>query len=404
MAVSATRRRLTDVIGTIRKLATFAVAGATATFGLVALTTGGTHAATPAVATTTTSTTVPLSSVHVKLTKVVSGLVEPTAIAWRPGDSRMYVAEQTGRVRIVDKGLVVGTSLTVTVSGGNEQGLLGLTFSRDGTKMYVDFTDVNGDTHVVEYPMIGDKADVAHRRLLIFQKQPYANHNGGQVTIGPDNLLYIAFGDGGSAGDPQGNGQKLSTWLGKILRIDPRPTATKPYGIPPTNPFVGQTAVKPEIYMYGLRNPWRFSIDRATHDFWIGDVGQASYEEVDYAPAGQAGQNWEWNLREGFHAYLGARPPGGRDPILERPHTLGDCAITGGYVYRGSVIPALRGAYVFGDFCTGEIRAVTQSAGKVTQNADLNINVAQLTTFGEGTYGELYAASRTGTIYRVAPA
>jgi glucose/arabinose dehydrogenase len=158
------------------------------------------------------------------------------------------------------------------------------------------------------------------------------------------------------------------------------------------------------IWMYGLRNPWRFSFDRQTNAMWIGDVGQDLYEEIDYAPAGQKGINWGWNLREGFHAYNGgAKPPGARDPILERPHTAGDCAITGGYVYRARKIANFFGAYVFGDTCTGELRAVVQKNGKVTQSRDLNLNVSQISTFGQGPFGGLYAASLTGTIYALVP-
>ena len=152
--------------------------------------------------------------------------------------------------------------------------------------------------------------------------------------------------------------------------------------------------------MYGLRNPWRFSFDRTTHDMWIGDVGQNLYEEVDYAPAGQSGINWGWNLREGFHPYNGgAKPPGARDPILERPHSAGDCAIIGGYVYRGTAISNFNGAYVFGDECTGEVRAVVQQGGKVVQSKDLLVNIPQLTSFGQGPLGSIYAASRAGKLY-----
>ena len=357
--------------------------------------------------TTTTTTTVPpnLAAVHVKLLPFASGLDLPDALAWRAGDNRMYVAQQSGSVVIVDKGKIVKKVLSLTVSHGSEQGLLGLAFSHDGTKMYVDFTDVNGDTHVVEWTMAGDHPDLTKRRQLLFQKQPFPNHNGGEVMIGPDNMLYIGFGDGGGAGDPSGNGQKLSTLLGKILRIDPRPNGTAPYTIPPNNPFLHTAGARPEIWMYGLRNPWRFSIDRVTRDTWIGDVGQALYEEIDYAAAGQSGINWGWNKREGLHPYNGgAEPAGARDPLLERAHTLGDCAITGGYVYRAHSIPGLTGAYVYGDFCTGDLHAVAQQNGAVTQSADLGLNVPQLTTFGEGPAGGLYAVSRAGNVFAIAPA
>jgi glucose/arabinose dehydrogenase len=344
-----------------------------------------------------------LSAVRVRLQLVASGLTDPIAIAWRALGGRMYVAEQDGHVRIVDGGRVVATALTLAVSTGGEQGLLGLAFSRDGTKMYVNYTDPAGDSHVVEYTMSGTTA-VSPRQLL-FQDQPYANHNGGQVTIGADNMLYIGFGDGGSGGDPQGNGQNLNTWLGKILRIDPRPRSGHAYRIPLGNPFPHTAGVRPEIWMYGLRNPWRFSLDRATADIWIGDVGQDHFEEIDYARQGHSGINSGWARREGKHPFQGGtRPPGAHDPLVERSHVSGDCAIVGGYVYRGKAIGALRGAYVYGDFCTGVLRAVVQSSGTVTQSAPLRLNVPALSTFAEGPGGELRAVSHNGNIYSIVPA
>jgi glucose/arabinose dehydrogenase len=344
-----------------------------------------------------------LPAARVRLRLEASGLTDPIAIAWRAGDSsrRMYVAEQDGHVRIVDNGRIAGTALTLTVSHGSEQGLLGLTFSHDGKKMYVDYTDPAGDTHVVEYTMSG--AQAVSPRQLLFQDQPFDNHNGGQVTLAADNMLYIGFGDGGSGGDPQGNAQNRNTFLGKILRIDPRPLNGSPYRIPPGNPFVGQAGVKQAIWMYGLRNPWRFSLDRATGDMWIGDVGQEHFEEIDYTRHDRAGINFGWNLREGAHPYNGGTaPPGAHGPLLERSHATGDCAIVGGYVYRGTVIGALRGAYVYGDFCTGKLFAAVQSNGTVTQRRDLGLNVPQLSTFAQGPKGELHAASHGGNIYVIA--
>jgi glucose/arabinose dehydrogenase len=348
-----------------------------------------------------------LSLARVKLVQIASGLTRPVALAWRVGDGgRVYVAEQSGHVRIVAQGTVVSTALNVAVSSGNERGLLGLTFTRDGTKMYIDYTDSVGDIRIVEYTMNGNVANLATRReLMVISHHIYGNHNGGNLVMGADNLLYISVGDGGGAGDPLNNGQNLSTRLGKILRIDPRPSNGNPYTIPPSNPFVGRPGIRPAIYMWGLRNPWRFSLDRLTRDMWIGDVGQDAWEEIDYAPAGQAGINWGWNLREGFAPYNGGtKPPGARDPILVRSHSAGDCAITGGYVYRGSGIPNFNGAYVFGDTCTGELRAVVQQGGVVTQSKDLLLSVAQLSTFGEGLGGELYAASLSGKLYALARA
>jgi glucose/arabinose dehydrogenase len=250
-------------------------------------------------------------------------------------------------------------------------------------------------------------ANTATRRQLMFIDQPFANHNGGKIFMGTDNLLYLAFGDGGGAGDPNGKGQNLNSRLGKILRIDPRPLGTAPYRIPPGNPFVGQAPKRPEIWMYGLRNPWQFSIDRGTGDMWIGDVGQNAFEEVDYAPAGQqAGVNWGWNRYEGFADYDTdtVTPSTPSPPLLVRSHGEGDCSITGGHVYRGSTIPLLQGAYVYADYCTGKLRAVVQQNGAVTQSRLFGVNVSGITTFGQGPGGELYPTLHNGTIYRLARA
>jgi len=348
-----------------------------------------------------------LSRVSLQLVPIATGLDSPVAMAWRVGDNRAYVAQQTGKVVLLSGGQVVATVLDVSseISHGNEQGLLGLTFTRDGRKMYVFFTDHVGAAHIVEFTMNGALPNLATRRRVLGVQHPtYDNHNGGEVTIGRDNMLYIGLGDGGGGGDPFNNAQRLTTLAGKILRIDPRPLGSAPYRIPPNNPFATRAGVRREIMMYGLRNPWRFSLDRDTNDMWIGDVGQNAYEEIDIAAAGHRGINYGWNKREGFHPYNGgAQPPGAHNPLLERPHTAGDCAIVGGYVYRGPVIPYLNGAYVFGDFCTGELRGIVQVRGTLLQTSDLGLNVSQLTSFGEGPYGGLYAVSRGGTIYKIAP-
>jgi len=316
----------------------------------------------------------------------------------------MYVAEQRGDVRIVgaDGRILATPVLTVTgLSHGNEEGLLGITFSPDGTKLYVDETVANNDTHVDEYRMRGDVADPASRRTLLVQQQPSSNHKGGEVIFGPDGMLYIGLGDGGFEDDPSNVGQNTDTLLAKILRIDPAPAGGAPYTVPADNPFVGRAGSRPETYMWGLRNPWRFSFDRTSGDLWIGDVGQDKYEEIDYVGAGEKGINFGWSAREGFHAFKGARPPGSRDPLLEVAHSTGACAIVGGYVYRGRAIAALRGVYVFGDDCRAPIVGVVQQNGRLVAQQDLGIRVDQLTTFGEDPDGELYAVSRTGTIDRL---
>ena len=213
-------------------------------------------------------------------------------MAVRSGDTALYVAEKTGKVVAVRDGIVDPVpmlDLSEEVSLGGEQGLLGLAFSPDGRDVYVNFTDTNGDTHITGYAMRGGQADTATRRDLLVVDQPYSNHNGGNLVFGPDGYLYIGLGDGGSGGDPQGNGQSLSTLLGKMLRIDPTPFGDRPYRIPTDNPFVGHVAARPEIWAYGLRNPWRYSFDRLTGDLWIGDVGQSAWEEVDVQPSDSPG-------------------------------------------------------------------------------------------------------------------
>jgi len=347
-----------------------------------------------------------LANARVTLTKVVAGLDSPVALAWRAHDPHMFVAEQVGRVRVVDANGQLAPTPALTVgplSNGNEEGLLGITFSPDGAKLYVDYTDPGDDTHVDEYTMNGETAVASTRRQLLVVPQPFSNHKGGEVITGPDGMLYIGLGDGGSEGDPQHNGQNLGTLLSKILRINPAASGAAPYSVPADNPFVGRPGVRPETWMWGLRNPWRFSFDRTTGDLWIGDVGQNKYEEVDVARAGEKGINWGWSAREGFHAYQGATPSDARDPLLETPHSAGSCAIVGGYVYRGRAIPALDGVYVFGDDCRPNLVGVVATNGHVDAQRDLGPAVSQLTSFGQDLDGELYAVSRTGTVYRLTP-
>ena len=338
----------------------------------------------------------------------VATVQQPVAMALRPGERALYVAEQTGRVRAIRNGRLDPRpvlDISSQIVAGGEQGLLGLAFSPDGRYLYVDFTDRNGDTHVTEFAMRGPRADPASERLVLQVDQPFANHNGGQLAFGPDRRLYIALGDGGSGGDPYGNGQSLGTLLGKILRIDPRPAGGHPYRIPAGNPFTGHPGARPEIWDYGLRNPWRFSFDPATGDLWIGDVGQNTYEEVDYQPAGSGGRNYGWNRREGRHPFNGGeRPEGAVDPVIEYGRAGGACTVIGGFVYRGQRIDGLRGAYLYGDYCAGWVRAARVRDGKVVEQRDLGLSVPGLSSFGVDASGELYALSLGGEVYRLAPA
>jgi glucose/arabinose dehydrogenase len=335
----------------------------------------------------------------------VAVLDQPVALAVRADDPALYIAERTGRVVALDDGgdPRIVLDLGGGVSLGSEQGLLGLVFSPDGDFLYVDLTDLDGDTRVLEFRMKDGGVDASSGRDVIDVAQPFSNHNGGNLAFGPDGNLYIGLGDGGSAGDPQGNGQSLSTLLGKILRISPRP-ADGGYAIPPDNPFVDRSGARPEIWAYGLRNPWRFSFDRATGDLWIGDVGQNSWEEIDVEPAGSpGGLDYGWNLLEGTHPFAGPAPDDVQTvpPVYEYPHDGTTCAVTGGYVYRGTDIPALVGAYVFADFCRGALEAFVLRDGVAKAHRELGPMVDGAASFGEDADGELYVLSLSGPVYRL---
>jgi len=346
-----------------------------------------------------------LSSVRVRLEEIAT-VEAPLAMAVRSGDDALYLAGKTGLVLAMREGRVAGTpvlDLSGQVSSGSEQGLLGLAFSPDGEFLYVNYTDVEGNTRVVEYRMGDGRAEPNSAREVLSVDQPYSNHNGGNLVFGPDGMLYIGLGDGGSGGDPHDNGQSLGTRLGKMLRIDPRPAGGNPFGVPRDNPFRGQEGADPTIWAYGLRNPWRYSFDRETGDLWIGDVGQGSLEEIDFQPAdSEGGENYGWNRLEGTQPYQGDAPRGAIGPVYEYP-TGDGCAVTGGYVYRGSAISGLGGAYLFGDYCSGFIRAIVLDGRQVVQERDLGISVSGLASFGEDQNGELYVLSLRGEVYRLVP-
>jgi glucose/arabinose dehydrogenase len=352
--------------------------------------------------TTTTDTTVAPDPANADITldAWATELDSPVAFAPRPDSDLIYVAEQYAGVRIVQADGTLGElalDLAGTVSTGNEQGVLGLAFSPDGSKLYVDTTGTDNHTRVTEYAMEGDAIDASSAREVLFVEQPFSNHNGGDLKFGPDGMLYVALGDGGAGGDPLGSGQDVESLLGKILRIDPNSSGGAAYAVPSDNPFVDGDGAD-EVWAYGLRNPWRFSFDRLTGDLWIGDVGQNAYEEISFGPAGVGGRNYGWNAREGLHEYEGGEmPPGAVDPVIELSHGDGNCSITGGFVYRGAAIPALVGSYVFGDFCKGDLIALDADHAPIA----LDLNVSQLSSFGEDNEGELYAISREGTIWKI---
>jgi glucose/arabinose dehydrogenase len=342
----------------------------------------------------------------------------PLAIAApADGTGRLFVASQDGQIWVVGAEGKVGAAPMIDLAprlvSGGEQGLLGLdvhpSFPAD-PRVFVNYTDLNGDTIVASLaidPGNPDRIlDKTHRRLL-FVDQPYANHNGGEVAFGPDGFLYVFLGDGGAGGDPHGNGQRLDTLLGKVLRIDvDKPSGDEGYGIPSGNPFADRDG-RDEIWAYGLRNPWRASFDRATGDLWIGDVGQGAWEEVDLAPAGGGGLNFGWNRMEGDHCFppdSKCRDDGLTRPITEYGHGEG-CTIIGGYVYRGATHPFMQGAYLFADYCSGTIWAIdAASSGPVNPVVVGSLDSGSISSFGEDVAGELYITTLGGDVYRVTAA
>ena len=348
---------------------------------------------------------------------VVAGLSGPLGLETAPGDStRLFIVEKPGTIQILRNGALDPRpflDISSRVSNGSEQGLLGLAFHPQyaaNGKFYADYTDRAGDTHVVEFLVSAnpDSASATEREIL-FVDQPASNHNGGQITFGPDGFLYVALGDGGGAGDTYQNGQNLGSLLAKILRLDV--DSGSPYSIPADNPFVGRTGARGETWDYGLRNPWRFSFDRHTGDLYIADVGQNLWEEVDYEPHRAGGKNYGWSIMEGLHCFArpNCNPTGLVRPVVEYPHRDG-CSITGGYVYRGREIPELDGVYFYGDYCTGIIRSFRIDRGTASGQADWTSALrtqaggpmAGLSSFGQDARGELYMVLLSGEVYRIA--
>jgi glucose/arabinose dehydrogenase len=335
----------------------------------------------------------------------VAVLDQPLAMATRAGDDALYVAQKSGQVVAIRDGRPARPVLDVggEVSGGSEQGLLGLAFSPDGGLLYINYTDLNGDTRIHEFAMTDEGVDPGSRREVLTVDQPYSNHNGGHLSFGPDGYLYVGLGDGGSGGDPEDNAQDLGTLLGKMLRIDPRPGDGRGYRIPPDNPFVGRDGARPEIWAFGLRNPWRYSFDSDTGDLWIGDVGQDAREEIDIQAALSAGgENYGWDAFEGSLPFEPPFPPDTVGPVYDYGRARGGTVI-GGYVYLGSAIPALRGAYLFGDLFNPRIRMLVPSK-RGFRHMELGVRVDNLVSFGQDQARELYLLSIAGPVYRLSPA
>jgi len=338
----------------------------------------------------------------VTLIRVAGTFDQPVYVTAPRGDtSRLFVVEKTGRIRILKGGALLARpflDLSGVIASDGERGLLSMAFDpryASNRHFYVDYTNTAGNTRVVRYTASAkdpDRASVLSRKVLLRIPQPYSNHNGGQLQFGPDGRLYVGMGDGGSAGDPQGRAQDPHSLLGKMLRLS-----------------MGTSPIKVKVYAKGLRNPWRFSFDRKTGALWIGDVGQDSWEEVDYLkPRRPAGANLGWNGYEGTHVYDAAtaatlNKPALTWPVSQYSHSLGD-AVTGGYVYRGSAISSLRGFYVFGDYATGRVWAMKRPGGTRSALPGADLQVAHISSFGQDAAGELYVVDIGGAVYRIAPA
>ncbi|MDX2206820.1 MAG: PQQ-dependent sugar dehydrogenase [Gemmatimonadales bacterium] len=348
---------------------------------------------------------------------VASGLSTPILVTAPPGDSRLFIVEKNGRIRIVANGVLRSEpflDLRGRVSTGSEQGLLGLAFHPDfaTTRLFhVNFTDLQGTTRVVAFRASGndpDQADLTSEREVLAVAQPFGNHNGGHLLYGPNGMLYIGMGDGGSGGDPQGNGQNSGTLLGSLLRFEVNP-GDGSLTVPIDNPFIGQVGARPELWSIGLRNPWRFAFDPANGDLYIGDVGQNAREEVNVATAasgGGRGLNFGWNIMEGsgcFAPASGCNTSGLTLPVLEYSHAEG-CSITGGVVYRGNAVAMLAGHYLYADFCAGWVRSFRLVGGAV-QNATTWPALAPpgggVTSFGVDAAGEAYLMTSGGSVYQV---
>ncbi len=335
---------------------------------------------------------------------------QPVEVVARAGFGEVYVVEQPGRViAVTDLSTDVVLDISDLTEARGEQGLLGLAFHPVADLAYVYFTDGAGDTVVAEFaidPATGFFERDTLRELLTID-QPYRNHNGGQLAFGPDQLLYIGVGDGGSGGDPERNALDLSNRLGKILRIDPTADGDRPFTVPADNPFIGDLEADPTIWAFGLRNPWRFSFDPVTGDLWIGDVGQGDFEEINRSIAVERrdaarGANFGWSAFEGFERFNDDQPTDGAvDPLFVYDHSDGRCSVTGGVVARGDAVTDLAGWYLFGDYCTGQIWGLDPTAPPTEPRVIEITELDELVAITSSPEGEVYAVSNSGTVARL---
>jgi glucose/arabinose dehydrogenase len=346
--------------------------------------------------------------------KRIGRFQSPVYVTSPPGDRHhLFVVEQEGRVRVITDGKASSMpflDIRSQVTSGGEQGLLSIAFPPDyagSGRFYVYFTDRSEDERIVEFQRASaERADAGSERLVLRMADPQANHNGGLLLFGPDKHLYVGTGDGGGAGDqhgPHGNAQNLASPLGKILRIDPAQSGDRPYTVPSSNPFVGRAGARPEIYAYGLRNPWRYSFDRRTGDLTIGDVGQDAVEEIDFVRRGHGrGANFGWRVFEGRSRYTpGETAPGAQGPALVRLHRDGNCSITGGLVVRDRSLSGLHGRYLFGDYCKGQIQSARVRGRSLRGVHRVGIHVGALSSFGQDGRGRVYVTSLGGGVYRL---
>jgi glucose/arabinose dehydrogenase len=341
--------------------------------------------------------------------KLVGRFASPIYVASPPGDThRLFVVERAGRIRVMRDGRVLGRpflDISSDVSTDGERGLLSMAFAPDYARsglFYVYFTDRSGDIHVRQFRRAS--ANVANASsgadVITIPHHQFNNHDGGQLQFGPDGHLYIGVGDGGSENDPSRNGQKLGTDLAKLLRVDPKPGGG--FSVPSGNPFARRGGARPEIWAYGLRNPWRFSFDRRTGALTIGDVGQDREEEIDYQPADQGrGANYGWSVFEGFLHFNSGSASGAVRPVAVTTHGAGNCAIVGGYVVRDRSVPALYGRYVYGDLCNPRLYSIRLSDHHARDRRALRLRVGTLVSFGEDARGHVYAISLSGPVYRL---
>lgn len=351
----------------------------------------------------------------VGLQAVAGGLNVPLFVTAPPGDPRLFIVEQPGRIRVMRDGTLSPEpflDIRDRVRSGGEQGLLGLAFDPDfraNGRFFVTYTDPSGDLVLSAFQDIdrSDRANPDTEAEYLRVPQPFANHNGGHIAFGHDGMLYLGLGDGGGSGDPLGHGQKTSTLLGALLRIDISQHFTPPYAVPADNPFTDDADARPEVWAYGLRNPWRFSFDRASGVLYIGDVGQDQWEEINAVDPGPGGYNFGWNTMEGHRCFgpVECALDGLTLPVAVYGHEDG-CSITGGYVYRGNALPNLQGRYLYADYCEGWIRSFRLSAlGQATDPQEIYVErPGRITSFGEDAQGELYVAVEGGEVFKLVPA